>query len=238
MIEIKNALFYCKKFIFNLNCIINKKEKIAILGHSGSGKSTLLNLLAGFIFLKKGEIWLDGSNHTNTLPCERPVSILFQENNLFPHLTVLENISLGISPNLQLNNFQTVLVHKIMKEMFLEKYMHYLPSQISGGQCQLTSLARCLIRQEPILLLDEPFASLDPVLYKDILKFVNDICDRNSLTLLLVSHNLKYISKIVSRVIVIHHGVIIYDDKIEHLLNGSSSVSHLFDISNNDIFIK
>ena len=77
-------------------------ERIAIIGPSGAGKSTLLNLIAGFVLPTRGEVWLNGENHTQSAPYERPVSILFQENNVFPHLTVWKNLALGLKISLKL----------------------------------------------------------------------------------------------------------------------------------------
>ncbi|MGP1955064.1 MAG: ATP-binding cassette domain-containing protein, partial [Arsenophonus sp. NC-QC1-MAG3] len=109
------------------------------------GKSTLLNLIAGFQYPKKGKIWLNRQNHTDTSPAKRPVSFLFQENNLFSHLTVWQNIALGISANLHLKKFQHNAVKKIIEQVSLNNCITRLPAQISGGQRQRTALARCLI---------------------------------------------------------------------------------------------
>ena len=110
MIKLNNVVFNYQSMPMVFDLQIQAQEKIAIIGESGAGKSTLLNLIAGFEYADSGEIWLNGENHTKTAPFERPVSMLFQENNLFTHLSVEENIALGLKPNLALNAEEKALV--------------------------------------------------------------------------------------------------------------------------------
>ncbi|WMY95469.1 MAG: thiamine ABC transporter ATP-binding protein ThiQ [Arsenophonus sp.] len=213
MIKIDQLMYCYENLTMEFNFKINQGEKVAILGSSGAGKSTLLNLIAGFQFSKKGDIWLNKKKCTYIPPEMRPVSILFQENNLFAHLTVWQNIALGIEPSLHLNKTQHDLVEKIIEKVSLKKYLTRLPGQISGGQRQRTALARCLIRQKPILLLDEPFSALDNTLRNEMLVLLKQICDERQLTLLMVSHNLEDAAKITKRSIIISNGKIIYDGR-------------------------
>ena len=143
---------------------VERGEQVAILGPSGAGKSTLLNLIAGFLTPASGLLTLDGVDHTTTPPSRRPVSMLFQENNLFSHLTVAQNIGLGLNPGLKLNAAQQKKMHAIAHQMGIDNLMARLPGELSGGQRQRVALARCLVREQPILLLDEPFSALDPAL--------------------------------------------------------------------------
>ncbi|XZQ54973.1 MAG: thiamine ABC transporter ATP-binding protein ThiQ [Arsenophonus sp.] len=232
MIKLDHLLYCYKHFKMQFNFHINKAEKVAILGPSGAGKSTLLNLIAGFQYPEKGEIWLNNKNHTTTPPIKRPVTILFQENNLFSHLTVWQNIALGISANLRLKKPQHHLINQIIEQVSLENCITNLPSQISGGQRQRTALARCLIRQKPILLLDEAFSAFDPVLRNEMLILLKQVCNERQLTLLIISHNLEHVSQIASRSIVIVNGRITYNDQLCKLIDGSIPASILFGISN------
>ncbi|ARC54883.1 hypothetical protein AOQ88_01315 [Candidatus Riesia sp. GBBU] len=198
-----------KKMKFDFT--INNNEKVAIFGKSGSGKSTLLKLISGFQHPNFGKILINKENHTYTLPNKRPVSFLLQENNLFSHLTIWQNISLGISNRFFLNKKEKRKIYEILKKFQLFEYKDHLPSQISGGQRQCASLIRTLIRDKEILLLDEPFSNLDFKLHDKFLKYIKKIQEIKRSILIMVSHNLDDIFKITNRVIVISKGKIIYD---------------------------
>ncbi|NPE68174.1 thiamine ABC transporter ATP-binding protein ThiQ [Dickeya dadantii] len=186
-------------------------ERIAILGPSGAGKSTLLSLIAGFLPADGGRLQLNGQDHLATPPAKRPVSILFQENNLFPHLTLAQNIALGLHPGLKLTEEQRGTLRDIAGRMGLLALLERLPSQVSGGQRQRAALARCLIRQQPILLLDEPFSALDPALRQEMLSLVDEICRDRRLTLLMVSHQLEDAMRIAPRSVLVVDGRIYHD---------------------------
>ncbi|MEI7254650.1 thiamine ABC transporter ATP-binding protein ThiQ [Dickeya dadantii] len=186
-------------------------ERIAILGPSGAGKSTLLSLIAGFLPADGGRLQLNGQDHLATPPAKRPVSILFQENNLFPHLTLAQNIALGLHPGLKLTEEQRGTLRDIAGRMGLSALLERLPSQVSGGQRQRAALARCLIRQQPILLLDEPFSALDPALRQEMLSLVDEICRDRRLTLLMVSHQLEDAMRIAPRSVLVVDGRIYHD---------------------------
>ncbi|MFP3014418.1 MAG: thiamine ABC transporter ATP-binding protein ThiQ [Arsenophonus sp.] len=231
MIKLNHIVYCYSNITMQFNFQVNKSEKVIILGPSGSGKSTLLYLIAGFQYPKQGEIWLNNKNHTTTAPSKRPVSILFQENNLFSHLTVWQNIALGISPNLHLKQDQHNTVKQIIEQVSLKNCTTRLPSQISGGQRQRTALARCLIRKKSILLLDEPFSALDSALRNEMIILLKKVCDEQQLTMLMVSHNLEDANQISTRSIVISEGRIAYDGHPYLLINGSTPASILFGIS-------
>ncbi|AMA64967.1 Thiamine import ATP-binding protein ThiQ [Candidatus Arsenophonus lipoptenae] len=231
MIKLDNLIYSYNKVRMQFDFQVSKAEKVVILGPSGAGKSTLLYLIAGFKFSQSGKILLDGKNHTTSLPEKRPVSILFQENNLFHHLTVWQNIALGIAPNLHLDRAQQVAVNNIIEQVSLNNCIQCLPSQISGGQRQRTALARCLIRKKPILLLDEPFSALDPVLRNEMLTLLKQVCDKHQLTLLMVSHNLEDTKKIAIRAILIAEEKIAYDGQLDNLINGLTQESILLGIT-------
>jgi len=205
-------------------------EQIAILGPSGAGKSTLLNLIAGFLTPASGTITIAGNDHTHTPPSQRPVSMLFQENNLFTHLTVRQNIGLGLNPGLKLNSEQQQTLRQIAETMGLEELLDRLPEQLSGGQRQRVALARCLVREQPVLLLDEPFSALDPALRQEMLLLVQEVCRRQQLTLLMVSHSVEDAARIAERSLVVADGRIAWDGKTDDLLSGKSSASGLLGI--------
>lgn len=157
--------------------------------------------------------------------------MLFQENNLFNHLTVRQNIGLGIHPGLKLNREQRAQVTAIAEQMGMDTLLDRLPGELSGGQRQRAALARCLVRQQPVLLLDEPFSALDPALRQEMLTLVADVCQRQQLTLLMVSHSVEDAARIAPRSIVVAEGRIARDGATDDLLSGNSSASALLGIS-------
>ena len=188
-------------------------ERIAIVGPSGAGKSTLLNLIAGFVLPTRGEIWLNGENHTQSAPYERPVSMLFQENNLFPHLTVQQNLALGLKTSLKLTALEQDQIERVADAVGLTSFLSRLPNSLSGGQKQRVALARCLLRDKPILLLDEPFSALDPELRMDMLNLIDELCHSKNLTLLLVTHQPSELTGKVERMLRIENGRISQQEK-------------------------
>ena len=205
-------------------------EMIAILGPSGAGKSTLLNLIAGFLPPARGAMTINGHDHTHTPPSQRPVSMLFQENNLFTHLTVRQNIGLGMDPGLKLTAAQRERLEDIARQMGLMDFIDRLPGELSGGQRQRVALARCLVREQPILLLDEPFSALDPALRQEMLQLVKDVCQQKQLTMLMVSHSVEDAARIAPRSVVIADGRIAWDGETQALLSGNASASALLGI--------
>ena len=188
-------------------------ERIAIVGPSGAGKSTLLNLIAGFVLPTRGEVWLNGENHTQSAPYERPVSMLFQENNLFPHLTVQQNLALGLKTSLKLTALEQDQIERVADAVGLTSFLSRLPNSLSGGQKQRVALARCLLRDKPILLLDEPFSALDPELRLEMLNLIDALCHSKKLTLLLVTHQPSELTGKVDRMLRIENGRISQQEK-------------------------
>jgi len=209
---------------------VRQGELIAVLGPSGAGKSTLLNLVAGFLQPANGRITIEGQDHTHTPPAARPVSMLFQENNLFTHLTVRQNIGLGMHPGLRLNAGQQQKLSDIAAQMGIGDLLARLPGELSGGQRQRVALARCLVREQPILLLDEPFSALDPALRQEMLLLVKEVCERQGLTMLMVSHSVEDAVRIAPRSVVIADGRIAWDGDTEQLVSGKASASRLLGI--------
>jgi thiamine ABC transporter, ATP-binding protein len=185
---------------------VEQGERLAIIGESGAGKSTLLNLIAGFETPASGQILLNDCDHTQTQPADRPVSMLFQDNNLFPHLTVAQNIGLALAPSLSLNATQQQQVREIAEKMGLESLLSRRADQLSGGQKQRVALARTLLRDKPILLLDEPFSALDPIRRHELQQFILEICIERNLTFLMVTHQLEETKNLFTRVVEIREG--------------------------------
>jgi thiamine ABC transporter, ATP-binding protein len=231
MLKLNDVTWLYEHLPMRFTLSVKAGEHIAVLGPSGAGKSTLLNLIAGFLTPDSGSIYIENQPHTNTPPAKRPVSMLFQENNLFSHLTVRQNIGLGMHPGLKLNEGQKHKLEVIASQMGMTSLLERLPGELSGGQRQRAALARCLVREQPVLLLDEPFSALDPALRQEMLQLVSDVCHRQQLTLLMVSHSVEDAARIAPRSLVIADGRIAWDGDTQALLNGSASASHLLGIS-------
>ncbi|HBW0110898.1 TPA: thiamine ABC transporter ATP-binding protein ThiQ [Klebsiella aerogenes] len=231
MLKLNDVTWLYQHLPMRFTLSVERGERIAVLGPSGAGKSTLLNLIAGYLPPASGSLLIDGEKHNATPPAQRPVSMLFQENNLFNHLTVRQNIGLGIHPGLKLNREQRAQVTAIAGQMGMDTLLDRLPGELSGGQRQRAALARCLVRQQPVLLLDEPFSALDPALRQEMLTLVADVCQRQQLTLLMVSHSVEDAARIAPRSIVVAEGRIAWDGATDDLLSGNSSASALLGIS-------
>ncbi|MDB4224036.1 ATP-binding cassette domain-containing protein [Granulosicoccus sp.] len=168
---------------------LNTHGIYALLGRSGSGKSTLLNVIAGFLKASSGAIAWQEQPLNNLEPAQRPVTTLFQDHNLFSHLTVLQNIGLGISPNLKLQPEQTENLHAVLENVGLTGYEKKLPGSLSGGEQQRVALARCLLRRQPILLLDEPFSALDATTRQEMITLLQEVIDSYKPCVLMVTHD-------------------------------------------------
>ena len=168
MLQVKNLFVDLGGFRLTADFEIERGSLISIVGPSGAGKSTILNALAGFIPLTSGVIKWNGSDITKLDPGLRPLSILFQDYNLFSHLTVKDNIAIGLRPNLKLDDLETEMVNSVIEEVGLSKFKFIKPFQLSGGQRTRVSLTRSIVRSKPILLLDEAFSGLGPALRSEM----------------------------------------------------------------------
>lgn len=162
--------------------------KVAVIGPSGAGKSTLLMALAGFV-PHGGRVSWDGQDLAALAPGDRPLSILFQDQNLFPHLTLAQNLGLGLSPRLQLTAADHARIETTLARVGLGDIGNRKPAQLSGGQLGRAALARALLRARPILLLDEPFAALGPALKAEMLDLVTETANETGATVLMVTHD-------------------------------------------------
>ncbi|OYX19487.1 MAG: thiamine ABC transporter ATP-binding protein [Rhodobacterales bacterium 32-66-9] len=164
-------------------------SRIAIMGPSGAGKSTLLSIIAGFLAPSAGKLRWMGVDLTTVSPGERPLTILFQDQNLFPHLSVSQNLGLGLRPDLRLTSPERDKVDVALARVGLTGLGARRPAELSGGQASRAALARALLRARPILLLDEPFAALGPALRAEMLALVRDVAEATGALVLMVTHD-------------------------------------------------
>ncbi len=137
---------------------------VAVIGPSGAGKSTLLATIAGFLTPVVGRVLWRGADITGLAPGKRPLAMLFQDGNLFPHLSVEQNVALGIRPDMKLSADAWEKVRVALARVGLDGLGPRKPGQLSGGQQSRAALARVLVQGRPLVLLDEPFAALGPAL--------------------------------------------------------------------------
>ncbi|WP_371170926.1 ATP-binding cassette domain-containing protein [Aliiroseovarius sp. 2305UL8-7] len=202
MLTLDRAHIALGDFTLSADIQIERGQRVAILGPSGAGKSTLLAAIAGFQSLSSGTVSWDGMAMSPD-PAVRPISMVFQDNNLFPHLTVAQNVGLGVRPNLKLSVFENSLVDAALSRVGLADMGARKPSQLSGGQIARVALARVLLRNRPLLLLDEPFSALGPALRAEMLTLVRDLAAETDATLLMVSHNPQDAQLIADQVVLV-----------------------------------
>ncbi len=194
---------------FDFDAALPGGAVIAITGPSGSGKSTLLNLIAGFETPDTGKVLLMGEDCTRKHPSERPVSLIFQDNNLFAHLDLQTNIGLGISPSMKLSATDRDAISKALERVGLAGFEKRLPGTLSGGERQRAAFARALVRQKPLLLMDEPFAALDPGLRLTMASLLLDLHRETGNTVLIVTHDPDEVRRLADHAVFIDHGRIL-----------------------------
>ncbi|TIX92859.1 ATP-binding cassette domain-containing protein [Rhizobium sp. P44RR-XXIV] len=203
---------------FQFDCALPQGRIIAVAGPSGSGKSTFLNLLAGFEQPDRGRVLLAGQDVTGKHPAERPVSLVFQDNNLFAHLDLFTNVGLGISPSLRLSAQDRQRVSEALARVGLPGFEKRKPGTLSGGERQRAAFARALVRDKPILLLDEPFAALDPGLRSGMVELLKTLHRETGNTVLIVSHDPAEVRRLADHAVFIDGGKIALSAPIEAFL--------------------
>ena len=185
------------------NLSLESDRIYAIIGPSGAGKSTFLNLIAGFSEISSGSILWNEQEISDLPPSKRNISILFQDNNLFPHLSVWRNLALAVSHWPKISNDDEAKLHSVISEVGIRGLENRKPSQLSGGQQSRVALARVLLQKNKILLLDEPFAALGPSLRDQMLQLIEKIARNRGLLVLMVTHDPADANKIASQTIVV-----------------------------------
>ena len=222
-LELKKLVFRQPKWELKIDAEFEKGSCTAIIGRSGAGKSTLLSLISGFEIPNSGNIVVGGVDVTQHDPATRPVTILFQEHNLFSHLTAWRNIALGVHPKLKISQKDKKLIDHAISTVGLEGLEKRFPGQVSGGERQRIALARCICQKRPVLLLDEPFNNLDPPLRKEMIELVDKLRIEHCLTILLVSHNPHEASEIVQNTLFLENGKVLEKGRLGDLLQTPKS---------------
>jgi thiamine transport system ATP-binding protein len=181
----------------------------AVVGPSGGGKTTLLHLIAGFETQASGHLSFEGRELTGLGPADRPIAMVFQDHNLFPHLTAAQNVGLGVRPSLRLKAEEEQRVADALLAVELDTLSERRPAEMSGGQRQRVALARALVTRKPLLLLDEPFGGLDPGLRRTMIRLVDDLRRHRGMTVVLTIHTPEDIVDLADQVAFVADGEVI-----------------------------
>jgi thiamine transport system ATP-binding protein len=207
MLDLDQVVLTLGSFQLQASWSLEAGERVAVIGPSGSGKSTLLLAIAGFVMPMAGRICWSGADLGGASPGARPVSILFQDQNLFPHLTVRQNLGLGISTRLRFDAAQESQIANALERVGLAGLGAARPSELSGGQQGRAALARALLRARPILLLDEPFAALGPALKAEMLELVVETAEENGTLVMMVTHDPEDARRFGRKTVLMEDGV-------------------------------
>ena len=185
----------------DLNFSLNKGEIISIIGSSGSGKTTLLKCISGLCEIDTGEISINLKQIQNLEPNKRNIGYVFQESPLFPHLNVIENILFNMK------DIDTEKLNFLLEKIQISQLKNRYPHEISGGENQRVSVARSLIRNPSLLLLDEPFNNLDNQIKKNTKELIFNIIKKTKTTTIIVNHDIKESLEIADKILVLDKNV-------------------------------
>ena len=207
MLRLEGVKLPMDQGVLSANFTLKAGERVAIIGPSGAGKSTLLDAIAGFRPLQEGHIFWQDQALTRAAPQQRPVSILFQDGNLFDHLSLERNLALALRPDgRRLDADGSDQVAQALTRVGLEGMGARLPGSLSGGQIGRAALARVLLMARPVLLLDEPFAALGPALKAQMLDLVGEVVAGIGALCLLVTHDPADAMRFADQVIMLDQG--------------------------------
>ena len=210
MLEIKDIHknFGKIKVLKGINLNVSEKDIVVIIGPSGSGKSTLLRVINELEKPNKGQIIFEGKAVTNVDEYRKKVGMVFQHFNLFPHLTVLDNLILA-PVKLKIKNKEDAIIEdrKLLKDVGLSDKENTYPSNLSGGQKQRIAIIRTLMMNPKIILFDEPTSALDPEMVEEVLELMKKLA-KDGMTMIVVSHEMKFAREVATKMIFMVDGKI------------------------------
>jgi len=197
----------------NINLEVNKGEKIVVCGPSGSGKSTMIRCINRLEEHQEGKIIVDGTELTGNVKnidtVRREVGMVFQQFNLFPHLSILDNCTLApIWVRKMSKADATELAMQYLRRVQIEDQVHKFPNQLSGGQQQRAAIARALCMQPRLMLFDEPTSALDPEMIKEVLDVMIGLA-QDGMTMLVVTHEMGFAKEVADRIVFMDEGQIV-----------------------------
>ena len=183
---------------------IDRGDYLSVIGHTGAGKSILLESISGFYRPPKGRIFLEGRDISHVRPEKRHFGIVYQDYALLPHFTVAENIAYGLK-KIQKKGVQAK-VNEMAASLKIDHLLHRKPDTLSGGEQQRTALARSLVVEPKLLLMDEPFSALDPVTSQNMRLLLKKVIQNQQTTVIHVTHNMDDVWSLANKVAVLHKG--------------------------------
>lgn len=205
MLSVRDLRITQGDFVLSARFDVAKGQRVAVIGPSGAGKSTLVNAIGGYIE-SSGTIIVDGQDVSTAAPDKRGIAMLFQDGNLFPHLTLAQNVGLGLRPSLRLNDEEKEKVAQALERVGLAAFAARKPGDVSGGQQSRAALARVLVQGRPLLLLDEPFAALGPALRAEMLDLTSSVARDTGATVLMITHAPEDAQRAADQVIFVDAG--------------------------------
>ncbi len=205
MLEFRNLIVTQGSFALTVEDMVLDHGITAIMGPSGAGKSTILAALGGFLPVPPRRILWNGADITALPPAKRPSAMVFQDNNLFPHLSLFRNVALAISTKSRLSSDHHARVMSALAKVGLAGLEDRRPADVSGGQQSRAALARVLLQNKPVLLLDEPFSALGPALKDEMLDLLAQITQDHGTLVVMVTHDPQDAERIADQVIVVDH---------------------------------
>ncbi|WP_240377603.1 ABC transporter ATP-binding protein [Bacillus piscicola] len=194
--------------LHRINLAVQHSEIVCVVGPSGCGKTTLLRAIAGMVPVSAGQVLLEGVNITRTKPERRPVVMMHQEALLFPHMTVIENITYGLKLQKIPKKERERQGMQMLNRVEMADYENVYPHALSGGQQQRVAFARALITKPKLILFDEPFSSLDPLLRRSLGMWMKGMLKEEGMTALFVTHDKEEAMMLSDRVAVMVEGAI------------------------------
>ncbi|MDD3222688.1 MAG: ABC transporter ATP-binding protein [Clostridia bacterium] len=173
----------------NIDLDVEKGQLVTLLGPSGCGKSTLLRCLAGLETVTAGNVYLDGKNITNVSPKDRDIGMVFQQYSLFPNMDVAQNVAFGLKQKKVPKEEITKRVEEMVDIVGLTDHLHHYPAEMSGGQQQRAALARAMVTNPKVLLLDEPLSAIDALLRHSLQVEIRRIQKEMDITAIFVTHD-------------------------------------------------
>ncbi|WP_010170403.1 ABC transporter ATP-binding protein [Bacillus coahuilensis] len=204
-IEQATKTFQDNRIFHSIHISLDQGEILSLVGPSGTGKSTLLRCISGLEEFTSGAFYLEGKDVTAVSPNKREVGLVFQKAILFPQMTVLENVMYGLRLRTSKKEAEN-LAKEFLYNVRLHEYEHYYPNELSGGQQQRVALIRALVLQPKLLLLDEPFSSLDEEIRMEMREWVRSLLKKNGTTSIFVTHDKQEAMLMGDRVGVLHEG--------------------------------